>query len=770
MNTNRTLTLKYGSLVCVTAAAILSSFTPMTASASDVAANAASESAGGENTPAAASEDAGTGLQEIIVSAQRRSQSIQDVSISMDAYTDAQLKQLGMNNIQDLAQATPNVSFESFYNAGKPLISIRGLSIGALFTNFEQSPVGIYYDDVFIGSRSGQLAQMFDLERVEVLRGPQGTLFGRNTSAGAINFISKKPSDHLEVDGEVTYGRWNEFDFEGGATLPISDQLSLRVAGSRRERDGWEFNVSPTVAGKRLDNIDSWGARVLLEWKPTSDMTWLLNAHGNGSDSATPVNHADLGQTGQNIPNIYTGYQAPGAWNQVASNDPIYERLDAHGTSLTGTIHVGDLTLTSISAYERVAYNEAEDDDGSPYSIATFAVRDMLRQYSQELRLAAKQGPFDWVAGAFYYTDYLEQGLLETAFTDPFFFNTALGPAAEYLVNSPTQTSHNQAVFGDLHYALTDRWTLNVGARYTHESKHLRGEAFLNFPYFDTGLYQSIGGPGEPDSNLNRSWSAVTGRAGVEWRPVRDIMAYGSWSRGFKSGGFNGLAVNSVDELAPYNPETDDTFEIGLKTSWLNGHLTANTAVFYNKIKNLQTLYVPTINNIAFFFVRNAASGTSKGAEFEVHALEGGWNLSVGLGLLNTRYDRYVIPGGPDYTGEEFTNAPKASGNVMLQYSLSVPGGGTVSPVVDYSYQSLRWTDNPRRPGIDAIPGYGLLNVSIPWIDASERLRVSLWGRNMTNKHYFMNTIGNYSVNAGAADSYHAAPRTYGITVGYTYR
>jgi iron complex outermembrane recepter protein len=734
------------------------------------AADVGSDAATGPGTEQTTAPAAASGLQEVIVTAQKRSQSIQDVSISMVAFTDQMIRQLGMNNVQDLAQYIPNVSFASFYQAGKPLISIRGVSIGDLFTDFEQSPVGVYNDDVFMGSRSGQLMQMFDLDRVEVLRGPQGTLFGRNTTAGAINFISKKPSDQFEADGEVTYGRWNEVDFNGGLTLPISDTLSIRISGVRRMRDGWQFDIDPQLDGLRLDNVDNWGARLLAQWKPTDNMTWLLNFHGNGSDTSTPVEHADLGQNGVCSPNIYTGYQAPCSWNQVSSNDPIFEKLNSHGGSLTGTIGLGDFTITSITAFEKVDYSEAEDDDGSPYSIATFAVADNTQQFSQELRLAAKQGPFDWLVGLYYYTDHLQQALGETEFTDPYFVNTPYADYAEIVDNYPTQTSHNQAVFGDVRYALAPQWTVDLGARYTHESKHLHGVAYRDFPAYDTGLVQTIGGPGQPDSDLNNSWSAPTGRAALEWRPQKAIMSYISWSHGFKSGGYNGLAVNSLAELAPYNPETDNTYEIGAKTTWLDGRLTANAAIFYNKIENLQVLDVETVDGIVYYYVRNAASGTSKGGEFEVHAQPaGGWDFSLGVGLLNTKYNKYVLPDGTNYSGEEFVNAPRFTGNALVQYALPLFGGVLV-PNVAYSYKSFSWTDNPHRPGIDDIPGYGLLDANIPWSTANGRWQFTIWGQNLTNKHYNFQTIGNYAVDAGAAVSYHGLPMTYGIRVAYRYQ
>ncbi|HUI62429.1 MAG TPA: TonB-dependent receptor, partial [Steroidobacteraceae bacterium] len=604
---------------------------------------------------------------------------------------------------------------------------------------------------------------------VEVLRGPQGTLYGRNTTAGAINFVARKPSNEFDADASVTYGRFNEFDIEGGVTLPINDTLSMRVAGVRNQRDGWQTNINPDAPEnqRHLDNVDNWAARALLQWKPTENMTWLLNIHGNGNDTNTPVIHADLGQNGTNQPNIYTGYQENGRWDEVSTNYPFKEILHAHGAALTGTMKFGEYTVTSISGYERTDYFESDDDDGSPYQITPIATRDIMSQYSEELRLAAKQGRFDWVVGAFYYHDNLWQVYDTQAFTDPLFAGEGL---AIYLQNLPTQTSHNYAGFGDVRIALADDWTLDLGGRYTREAKHFVGNAFQNLPDFNTGWFQTIGGPGDPNAVRNPSWSAPTGRAALEWKPARDLLTYVSASHGFKSGGVNGLAFNSSVELTPYNPEKVDTYELGAKSSWFNGRLVANGAVFYNKLKDMQALVVDVSNVIPLFFVRNAAGGTSKGGELELRARpDEHWNVSVGVGILRTRFDEFIVPSGPDLSGHEFVAAPKLTLDTMIQYSFPFLGG-TLAPHVEASYRSHQWFDPNDRPGIDEQSGYPLFDAGIPWHSPDGKWELSLWGRNLADRHYLLNSIGNGAINYGAAVSYHGPPRSYGLTASYYFK
>jgi len=721
---------------------------------------------GGLTLGAPARGDVATPDQEVIVTAQRRSQSVQDVAISMEAFSDQQLKDRGINNVLDLAEQAPNIHFNSYFEVGKPQISIRGISISNLFTNFEQSPVGIYYDDVFIGSRSGQMSQMFDEERVEVLRGPQGTLFGRNTTAGAISLVSKKPGDQFEADSSVTFGRWSEFDIDGGVTMPLSDTLSMRVAGIKRQRDGWEKNLYPG-GQQNLDDVDNWGTRALLLWKPSGDVSWLLNIHASGDLTNTPVIHADLGTTGQNTPNLYTGYKETGAWDTVSTNYPFKEKLHGHGAALTGTMKFGEYTLTSITGYERTDYTEQDDDDGSPYQIAPILTRDITSTYSEELRLAAKKGRFDWVVGAFYYHEDLWQEYHTQSFTDPLFAGQGL---AIYLDNYPTQTSYNYAGFGDLRTALADTWTLDVGARFTHEQKHFVGSAFQNLPDFNTGYFQTIGGPTDPLSVRDPSWNAPTGRVALEWKLTPATLNYLSYSHGFKSGGVNGLAFNSSQELTPYNPEKVDTYEYGLKSSWLGGKVVVNGALFYNKLDNMQALVVDVSHLIPLFFVRNAATGTSKGGELELKARpDRHWILSLGLGYADGKYDKFILPNGTDLSGNEFVAAPKETVTASVQYRFDF-FGGSLAPHVEASYQSHVWFDVNNRPGIDYQGGYTLLDAGIPWRTADAHWEVAAWGHNLTDKHYFLSTIGNGVGNYGAAVSYHALPRSYGVTFSYYYQ
>jgi iron complex outermembrane recepter protein len=691
-------------------------------------------------------------LKEVVVTAQRRSQSVQDVSLSMAVLTGQDLQNRGITDVGKLADSTPNMNFVTPYAMGNPNISIRGVSIGQVFGPTAVSPVGFYYDDVYIGARSEQLGQMFDQERVEVLRGPQGTLFGRNTNAGAIDVISKKPGDHFEADGSLTYGRFNEIDVAGGVSMPLTDTLSVRLSGVKRNRDGWVTNVNEDAGSPhKIDDVNNWGARALVQWKPTGDMTWLLNLHGNGNDSTTPV-VSPLGR------NTYTGYAPQLPWNQVSLTFPPAEVLNAHGSYLTGDMNFGGLKFTTISAFDRADYVDYIDFDGAPQAIAIDSSPANVSEYSQEFRLAAKSGPLDWVAGTYYYHENLDSPpAFNPAFTDPIFAGQGLSSVTQEAI---TQISYNYAVFGDVRWSVTDSFTLGVGARYTHEVKSAHGYGSIQYPDVSEAFI--------PQYNLSKSddWSAPTGRIVGEWRPVTGVLTYASFSRGFKSGGF------SADQtLTPYNPEKDNTYEIGLKTTSLDQHLLANLALFYNNLKDLQTLVLvpnPDVPGDTTSLTKNAASGTSKGAEIEVDARDfAGWSFSAGIGLLNTRYDQFQFLPFVSFAGHQFTNAPKATANTSAQYKFELPGGSTFEPDVRWTYRSHVWFDPHESSSIYGGAGYSLIDTNLPWRSSDGRWTVALWGHNIADRRYYTYTVGNELLTAGAAVAFKGDPRTYGVRIQY---
>jgi len=709
------------------------------------------------------------GLEEVTVTAQKREQSTQDISLSVTAFGETQLKEYGFKNLFDVAQHAPNVHIASFFDNSKPEIIIRGLGPQQLFSAFEQVPVGIYNDEVFAGSRSAHLAQMFDLERVEILRGPQGTLYGRNTTGGAINFISRKPGDEFAAEGAVTYGRFDELNFEGGVDIPVSDTLKMRIAGVKRDRDGYTKNVSGVPGTpNRLQNIDNWGARAIVQWTPSDSMEWTLNIHGFGSDTNSPAIHGDIGQ-GRGEPNVITGFAQPAGFHTLSIDTTPEENLDAWGMSLTGTFDIGEITVTSITAYEDVEAFELEDSDASPISLQVFSVPDDLWQFSQELRFASTTAGLDWVAGVYYYTDNLKANNFYGGFRDPI-FGVASGFEADNFLEQDTE---NWAIFADVRWPVFENVTLNGGIRYTSEDKKIDGDANVRI-FFPDGLGGEIPFdiPTIVDAHVETDADDVTGRAAIEWTPTEDIMIYGSYGRGFKSGGFNSQAFATVDELTPYGPETVDAFEIGIKSSWFDNRLIVNAALFHQEIKDLQSLIViddPLLGPL--FFVRNAAEATNQGLEIDVRARPvEGLDIAFGIGLVDAEFDSFPFNDGTgrDATGNQLPT-PSLTMNGLVQYQFPLSGGSTLTPRIDFSFVGDQWFDAQNRPLIDEQTEYLVANASLTWRSTDERYEVQGWVRNLGDKEYIFKAIGNQSVSAGTTTSYHAPPRTYGVTFRYYY-
>lgn len=690
-------------------------------------------------------------IEEVVVTAQKREQNLQDVPLSITAFSATELKEYGFNNLRDIASQTPNVHLTGFFQYGRAEIVIRGLSLNDLFSAIDASPVGVYNDEVYAGSRSGLMSQMYDLERVEILRGPQGTLYGRNTTGGAINFISRKPSAQPNAEASVSYGRYDAIEgaFAGG--MPLSDSLSARIAVTGRTRDGYTRNE---FTGKRnLDDLDSWAARGQVRWAPDESMEWILKVTAAESDSATPTQHS-LG-LGNGEPNQIFGYQENPDFHTLSVNNIPEETLDKFGVTLTGTIDLdifGGVTLTSLTNYEETDYTENEDTDASPVDKARFSQTDDHDQILQEFRLTSTNvaNRLRWIAGMQYYTDEVDASTNFTLNQDPVLFPLGFFPVV--LDQAYIQESAQWAVFGDANFDVTSSITLNAGLRYTHEKKDFDLEAF----FF---TFQTI------DFVDEKSWDALTGRIGLDWKPTDELLLYGGYSRGFKSGGFNGSAFTGGSELDPFDPEFVDAFEIGAKSTWYDGRLIANGSIFYTKVDDMQALVVDVSPfGFALFPVINAAKAEIFGAEFEFKArpVENLF-LQLGIGLLDTKYNEFITPLGVDLSGNELPSAPNISVSTVAQYEIPFTFG-IIVPRLEFSHRGEQYFDPPNTLSTKE-NAYDLLNASLTWRSLDERWGLALWITNATDEEYSYRKLIGTLPTQGTITDYRAAPRMYGVTL-----
>lgn len=722
------------------------------------------------------------GLEEIVVTAQRQSQNLQRTALSVVAFTGDALRERGISSIDTLALQTPGLAIKTDFGATNPNIFIRGVGIGDFNANVTGA-VGVYIDEVYQSSPAGQLFQFYDVERVEVLRGPQGTLYGRNTTAGAINIISRRPTDTLRANATAEYGRFDDLLLEGGIGGPIiADALNFRVSATRRKRDGLIRNTytgADRLAPDRVGDLDSWAARGQLEFKPTTELTLLLNGHYGKSDATgvqfkhrgildpTALAAGRIAPCGIDALRALScvdalGYRDPDTSpNTVQYNNPIFERVEAYGTNLKIDLDLGGHTLTSISAYERTKRNSRFDGDETPLNILDATHRPDSDEYTQELRLASPtEGRFRYVLGGYYFREDLDfagtfdlfrqvRPAIAAAATQlglgpplSLGFNPTGGPAlAAQLGNGvfafPTiaplyqyrQKVESWAAFGQVNFDLTDDLTATGGLRYSDERRRFDYQSSLVEPFITIPLAAN----NEALGNNRTDFSDLSFRAALEWQATRDIFGFASVSRASKSGGFNGAFLTSQAQTQPFDDETLTSYELGLKTQFLDRRLRFNVTGFLYDYRDIQIYTLESTGGIPQQILSNAPRARLYGAEFEVLARPiDQLVVSLGLSLLDSELTRsFVGNNGTDQKGNELAYAPKvtSSGSATWTQPLGANSGSLIF-AGDYSYQAKAYTDTRNLERLRT-ESYFIVGARLGYQTPDERLQVALYGRNI---------------------------------------
>lgn len=690
------------------------------------------------------------GLGDIVVTAQRRAQSLQDVSVAVTALNAESLERLGVGRVDDLAQHVPNLGIKSVYGTSRPSIFLRGIGFDS-FNAIDGNTVSVSQDELVIEARAAQLAQMFDVERVEVLRGPQGTLYGRNTTGGAINIYSVLPKFTTEGYARLSYGRFDAFELEAATSLPVVDDvLAVRVAGTMSQSDGYVRNL---FSDRGVENDNRWAARAILLFKPSENQQWVLSLAKSRSD----VRGGTYFQEGILPGNKdFLGYSNPAGFWTLNNNAPTFERVDTSTASLKGTIEFGGATLTSISGYSYADSRIREDSDASPANLLSVVTADRSRQFSQELRVSGKKDRLNWIVGAFYFHEKIQGNNSYEA--DLSLLDPANGKP-EVISQRFRQLSESYAAFGQLDYEFVDRVTITAGLRWTHDSKRYTQTTI--HPIGQLGTSFTI-----PDTE--RSYSRLTGRFGFEFRPIHGLMAYATYNRGYRAGQPSGLAFGSAAEFTFVNPETVNAYEAGIKADLLDRRLRTNLAVFYNKFRDLQVVQFVPSGALNILNLLNAAGAETYGVEAEIVALPvPELTLSLSGSWLRARYKNFTL-NGTDMDGRDLVNAPKLSLSASAEYRIFV-GGGTLSPSIEYNYRTsqlllLSNTEAFDRGDGTAIPfrekSYGLLNASIAFEPEGAPWNLSLFARNLANVRYRTNLIDVSGL--GLFEEKRGRPATYG--------
>ncbi len=717
----------------------------------------------------ASSSSDSTALQEIIVTSQHRAEPLSTVGIAIDAFSGEGLREAGAATVRDLAFYVPSLMIKLPQGENSyPEISLRGMSAD----NFDESSpqvVGVYVDGIYQSSPPLLGFQMFDQQRVEVLKGPQGTLYGRNTTAGAIDFISNPASFTSGGYVEGDYGNFNYTKLEGAYGGAITDVLAGRIAAKVvREFSGPQADPSGDDRGR----TNTTAVRGSLLFKPNDDLDVALSAHVglDRSDSWPYVQVAALvpkGQpnAGQLCPQFLAGditganancVDFAGRHNDTGNpyNNPRSLYGDHHNTEYGFVAEVNwnlndAVKLTSVSGYDHLNRREGDDEDAGTAVLIDTVRSNQIQQYSEELRLASRDaGPLNWIGGVYGSRDTLGgYPIFVSNFTDWFGASEA---------DYSTLTTKTGAVFGQIEYALNSQFKVIGGLRETWVKR--------SFDYAE--VYTPTGGASTTlfSGHNTLSQSDWSGKIGVNYTPTGDVLIYASVSRGFDAGTFNAYYLGSQAALAPTKQETVINYEIGLKDR-LTPTLRMNLAVYYNNWNNIILTEIEDRAGVNAPYLTNGKGADIAGAEAEltwepIHDLEISGGTSYTYERLRDLLEQNLFGQTVDLKGGRLANSPEVMANATVRYGRTVADGYRLTPQLDMKYESRSQRDLLNTPILQS-PAHTLFNGRLA-LNTDSKWETALWVHNLTDKHYVAEAY--QVVGAGIAGLVYNEPRTYGIS------
>jgi iron complex outermembrane receptor protein len=700
-------------------------------------------------------------LEVIQVTAKKTTQNINDVSVSVKAFGSEDIDELGLSQPSDLANYTPGLNIKPSVGDQSPVITVRGIGFND-FTSIQNPGAGVYVDQVIVPYHSMMAFQLLDLERVEVLKGPQGTLYGRNSTAGAINFVSQKPTEDFAAKVSLDYSKWDTTDFEVAIGGGLTDHLSARLAYSNLQRND-SFQTNRLHPDDNIGEKDRQAYRLSLLWDDNDTFDALLNIHG-GKDKSGQVALEHLGTvdpiTGtEPCAPVAVGNRAEGTCTSFygyfdPDSDPFAGEYsvtnggvnnDAFGVGLTMNWQITDtLTLTSVTGYDEFERDQLQDIDAGPIRAIDVTFQDETESLSQELRLTYLGDDSTWIGGVFFSDDSVD-ALQSIEITD--------------LIGSPTtaladvtniQDSKSKALFINGNFQLTDEVTLLTGLRYTDEEKSWRGGSVATALGVNNLSVQSIN-----DTDLS-------GLLGVEYRPNTDTLFYGTFSKGYRSGGFPGGFAASPAQLKPFDAENVYAYEAGFKATLLENSFQLNASAYYYDWQDLQTQFSEVRGGLVGLFLTNAGDADIKGLEisFDWSATD---NLTFhgGLNLMDTE----VSSDDARLDGKVLANAPDLSYNLIADYYYELNDNFELNFGVDVSFTDERFFTSDNEPVFHG-DDYLITNARVSLVPTNDSWKVMLWARNITDKEYRVEGFNQFGF---SGDSYHAygEPANFGINFSY---
>ncbi len=757
-------------------------------------------------------------IEEVVVTAQKREQSVQDIGIAVAAFSGETLRERGISAAKDLHQLIPNVNLQNESGAGSPVVIVRGIGLQNFRIN-DSPTTSFYIDEVYQSTIATAEWSMFDMERVEMLKGPQGGLYGRNTIAGAVQVLSRAPEIGEDFNGYVTtgIGRFAEGFVEGAAGGSLGDTIAVRAAG----RYGFSGNKQweSSTGGFDHGEDDRMAGRLMLRFAPNESMDFLLKVHGGKDESELPLLRpvgvfANIGQAGiAGLPNVALAPVAflsplipdpPSPYcNSVATrqgSDPAscatiegltpqsqgqgdasgdsrfqsasqvkgFQDNSWMGVSLNANFEFGDWRLQSISAWDDVDYRRFVDRDGTAAIHQHIDYNTDIEYWSQEFRLFYDAGgPLTAVVGI----NYAEDTLKENSILDgrdglvPVLFGGAIISPQAY-----TQDTESLAIYGHVEYRVSESINLIGELRYTDAKKSFDGGNQLQFP---SGLVVPL-----VSTNDSISFDALTGKAGIEWFARDNMMLYGSISRGFKTGGYFGGFATTQEELLPYDEESIWAYEAGFKTDWLDGRARLNGAVFYYDRSDVQQSAANPLSPVNIKRLVNVGDVKTYGGELELTwQVDEYLSVMISAGLLDASVSSSdfiqaanipLLPDAP-VDGSNVPNYAEFSMNALARYDYPLGNGWNVWLQGEYMRRSetdLAIITNPLEEPIFREPGYGLVNFRLGLRTPDGRWNVQAFVENAGDEEY--RTLARNDGTFGIYELY-GDPRTYGASVSYSW-
>ena len=706
----------------------------------------------------APSPDEAASLGEIVVTARRRDEALKDVPISVSALGEERLEQTGASDITALQQQTPNATVQVARGSNSTLISfIRGVGQQDPLWGFEPG-VGLYVDDVYIARPQGAVLDVYDVSRIEVLRGPQGSLYGRNTVGGAVKYVTNRLSQDPELTLRGAYGSYNQIDLMASGSMPLADNFRVGGAVASYQRDGYGSNLN---TGAEHYNKDVLAGRLSAEWEPREEVSLRL-AYDRVEDDSNPRHgHREVAGVGPGagVPDsVYDTYAGVGDDNSVMNQ----------GASATIELRPHDnWTFKSITAWREGETDTVIDFDNTAAPTLDIPAYYADDQFTQEFQLLFDYSNIQGVMG-FYYLDGHAEGA----------FDTIAGNLGIVIGTAGYVDTTSYAGFLDVNMDLTERFHVGVGMRYTVDEK--TGNVF-RANYLGATRSPLLGGTDRPplllrtDYTATRDFEQFTPRFALSYDLTDDLTTYASYSKGFKSGGFDMRADTALtpDSVDGYDPETVSSWEVGLKGSL--DRLSFSSALFYNEYNDQQvTTQVPAVGGIASF-VDNVGSSTFYGAEFEgnLRILD---NLfaNFAVGYLHSDFEEFLrynlVTGVYEDISDQVVlqNAPEWTGYLGFTWLGDLAGGElAVTPSVSYrgDYSQFEFPN----PILDQ-EAYALVDLSIVWTDPTDRWTLGLYGKNLTDEEY---RVGGYTfpgpIFNDSQIGYYGPPQTVTASVQYKF-